>query len=200
MGRRLFFLSFSLFVLLLSVEVLSETPKWRPLRTDAATSGDPSRSAPEAVASKFSLTSLDVDEDEDEGQLAGAYLKLPLSFEANRGQTDADVSFLSRGGGYALYLTRGGEAILCLLKPGPPAGSAQPPRGYGTANFITTLLRMKLLGANPSPTVHGLSELPGKSDYFLGNDPAKWRVNVPRFARVEYSEVYPGVKIGRAHV
>ena len=31
------------------------------------------------------------------------YGKLPLSFEANRGQTDARVQFLSRGRGYTLF-------------------------------------------------------------------------------------------------
>lgn len=33
-------------------------------------------------------------------------VSLPLSFEANRGQTDPAVKFLSRGDGYALFLTR----------------------------------------------------------------------------------------------
>src|ERR1700683_490992 len=37
------------------------------------------------------------------------YGKLPLSFEANRGQTDPKVKFLSRGSGYSLFLT-GDEA------------------------------------------------------------------------------------------
>ena len=34
-----------------------------------------------------------------------SYAKLPLSFEANQGQTDARVKFLSRGPGYTLFLT-----------------------------------------------------------------------------------------------
>ena len=33
------------------------------------------------------------------------YGKLPLSFEINQGQTDAQVQFLSRGSGYTLFLT-----------------------------------------------------------------------------------------------
>ena len=46
-----------------------------------------------------------------------AYGKLPLSFEINRGQTDPQVKFLSRGNGYSLFLT-GNEAVLSLKKPG----------------------------------------------------------------------------------
>src|SRR5438105_3468107 len=41
------------------------------------------------------------------------YGRLPLSFEANRGQTDAKVRFLSRGRGYTLFLTPAG-AVLSL--------------------------------------------------------------------------------------
>ena len=42
-----------------------------------------------------------------------AYGKLPLSFEANQGQTDGQVTFLSRGSGYTLFLTQR-EAVLAL--------------------------------------------------------------------------------------
>src|SRR5438876_1365408 len=45
-----------------------------------------------------------------------AYGKLPLTFEANRGQTDSRVKFLSRGSGYTLFLTST-EAVLRLAKP-----------------------------------------------------------------------------------
>src|SRR5215472_1169351 len=40
-----------------------------------------------------------------EARLVEAYGKLPLSFEINKGQTDPQVKFLSRGGGYSLLLT-----------------------------------------------------------------------------------------------
>src|ERR1039458_4813570 len=45
-----------------------------------------------------------------------SYGKLPLSFEANQGQTDSHVKFLSRGNGYSLFLTST-EAVLSLKKP-----------------------------------------------------------------------------------
>ncbi len=97
----------------------------------------------------------------------------PLSFEANRGQTDAQVHYLARGRGYNLFLTAR-EAVL--------AGRA------GTA-------RLRLLGSNPQPAVSGLEELPGKSNYFIGRDPARWRTDIPTYARVEYRGVYPGIDL-----
>ena len=57
------------------------------------------------------------------------------------------------------------------------------------------MVRMKLVGANPQAKVSGLDELPGKSNYFIGNDPKKWRTNVPNYAKVKYANVYPGVDL-----
>jgi hypothetical protein len=54
---------------------------------------------------------------------------------------------------------------------------------------------MKLVGANPRAKVTGLDQLPGKSNYFIGNDPKKWRTNVPNYAKVRYANVYPGVDL-----
>ncbi|MCH8267392.1 MAG: SBBP repeat-containing protein, partial [Acidobacteria bacterium] len=57
------------------------------------------------------------------------------------------------------------------------------------------VLRLKLAGSNPAPQVTGIEELPGKSNYFIGNDPEKWRTNVPHYAKVRYQDVYPGVDL-----
>ena len=54
---------------------------------------------------------------------------------------------------------------------------------------------MKLAGANPNASLTGADLLPGKSNYFLGNDPAKWRHGVPQFARVRYENIYPGINL-----
>ena len=54
---------------------------------------------------------------------------------------------------------------------------------------------MKLVGANPVPRVAGVEQLPGKVNYFIGNDPNKWRTNIPTYAKVKYDEVYPGVDL-----
>jgi len=126
------------------------------------------------------------------------YGKLPLSFEANRGQTDSRVKFLSRGHGYSLFLTRN-QAVIALKNAAPPEMKGSTGRELvdkqksGAAQ--ETVLRMELAGANPAPRVLGAEELPGKTNYFLGNDPAKWRTNVPTYAKVKYAGVYPGVDL-----
>jgi len=57
------------------------------------------------------------------------------------------------------------------------------------------VVRMKLVGANAAAKLTGLAELPGKSNYFIGDDPKKWRTNVPNYAKVKYTSVCPGVDL-----
>ena len=59
----------------------------------------------------------------------------------------------------------------------------------------SSVLRMKLLGANRQARIEGLDRLPGISNYFLGNDPAKWQTGVPNYGRVALREVYPGIDL-----
>lgn len=120
-------------------------------------------------------------------QWAHLYASLPLSFEANRGQTDPSVNFLSRGQGYTLFLT-GREAVLTLRSASSVAKAHGAPASAET-------VRMRLLGANTQPVVSGREELPGKANYLIGNDPRKWRTNVPTYGKVSYQSVYPGIDL-----
>jgi N-acetylneuraminic acid mutarotase len=52
-----------------------------------------------------------------------------------------------------------------------------------------------MIGGNPSAQVEGRDELPGKSNYFIGNDPTKWQTNVPNYQTVRYSDIYPGIDL-----
>ncbi len=146
-----------------------------------------------------------------------AYAGLPLSFEANAGQVDGRVKFLSRGSGYTLFLT-GDKAVLSLKKPGvrsqesgknqtrsgvlpvvpSPLRRTKDERQRTTNHELRTknsVLAMQLVGVNPNATVTGTDQLPGKSNYFIGDDPNKWHVNVPTYAQVKYGNVYPGVDL-----
>ena len=54
---------------------------------------------------------------------------------------------------------------------------------------------MTLLGAHSKTVVSGMDELPGKNNYFIGDDPSKWRTDVPNYARVKYQNIYPGIDL-----
>ena len=126
-------------------------------------------------------------------RLNQAFGQLPLSFEANRGQTDPAVKFLSRGPGYSLFLTST-EAVL-QLRVDESVNAGSPRVAAGLRHPPSAVLRMKLVGATAEPQVEGASELPGRVNYLIGNDPRKWRTEVQTYGRVRYREVYPGVDV-----
>jgi uncharacterized protein (TIGR03437 family) len=104
---------------------------------------------------------------------ASDYGQLPLSFEANQGQTARQVQFLSRGWGQTLFLTST-EAVLRARHD---------------------VIRMKLAGANAASKAEGTEPRVGKSNYFVGSDPAKWRTGVAQYGRVRFANVYPGIDV-----
>lgn len=141
------------------------------------------------------------------GTSLASYGQLPLSFEVNRGQTAVPVNYLARGSGYTLFLsptqavlalTQGGGAGQGPTGTGPRgglAGELARPGGGAAPSSAEDVLRLGLAGGNPAASVVGLDQLPGVSNYFLGNDPSKWLTNVPNYGEVEYQNVYPGVNL-----
>jgi photosystem II stability/assembly factor-like uncharacterized protein len=118
---------------------------------------------------------------------AANYGELPLSFERNDGQFDARARFISRGLGYELFLTRT-TAVLSLRKPSAPGAAATEGSGPNLS-----VLNLAMLNANPRARIEGQDELEGKVNYFVGNDPAAWRTNLPTFSKVKYTDIFPGV-------
>jgi uncharacterized repeat protein (TIGR01451 family) len=136
---------------------------------------------------------------------------LPLIFEPNQGQGNLDpadvrAKFVTRGSGYSLFLGSEG-AILNLVSQNQVSqnqakqnqakhkASRRDSRKPDASLARVESLQMKLAGANQNASVTGADLLPGKSNYFLGNDPAKWRTGVPQFAKVRYDNVYPGINL-----
>jgi uncharacterized repeat protein (TIGR01451 family) len=133
---------------------------------------------------------------------------LPLFFEPNVGQgqldrADGRARFVSRGPGYSLFLGPEG-AILSTVsqskgdsKQGDAKklGSRQDVAKRDASLVRVSSLQMKLAGANPNASVTGADLLPGKSNYFLGNDASQWLHSVPQFARVRYENIYPGINL-----
>ena len=123
-------------------------------------------------------------------QVRDASGHLPLSFEENRGQTDARVKFLARGGGYSLFLTPT-EAVLKLsapssrknLKAGVSAVAFHPEDAKAQK---LSVVRIILEGANPSSTASGVDVLPGRSNYFIGKDRLKWHTGVATYGGVRF--------------
>ena len=133
-----------------------------------------------------------------QGELRTLYGALPLSFELNQGQTDGAVDFLARAGGYLLFLTPT-EAVMAFDNSATHSGK------WNREELVSTdrskprpprlIVRMKLQGANPAPSVEGLDELASRTNYFSGPDSAQWHTDIPSYARVRYAQVYPGIDV-----
>lgn len=110
---------------------------------------------------------------------------LPLVFEVNQGQVDARARFVAHARDMDLYFAKGG-ALLSLAARDDVAR-------VGERDAVA--LRLGFAGANPDARIEGFDELPGRAHYLLGNDPAKWHVDIPTFRRVRYRDVYPGIDV-----
>ncbi len=132
------------------------------------------------------------------------YGRLPMSFEANQGQSADPVKFLARASGYALFLTDE-EAVLSFADGSPPSAfrhaehlsgnaPASRPDERQTLRSIR-ILRLKFKGGNTHAAIKGRGELAGKTNYIIGNDPKQWRTNIANYAGVEYRSLYPGVDL-----
>jgi hypothetical protein len=93
----------------------------------------------------------------------------PPYFERNIGQTDQRVRYIARAGGEVIFLM--------------------------PAEVVTRTWRMALVGANREAGFEGLDALPGRSNYFIGNDPARWRRDVPHYASVRACDVYRDIDL-----
>ncbi len=124
--------------------------------------------------------------------------RLPLSFEQNLGQLDSRAKFSSRGAGYNLFLTASGAVLeLPRIKSKTPNKTRDewPRKTQAAVGSLPSVMTLKLLGANAHAAVNGVVELPGHRNYFIGNDPGKWRTDVPTFRAVRYEEIYPGITL-----
>ena len=144
------------------------------------------------------------------GRVQANFAALPLAFEQNVGQSDPVVRYVARGNGYKLFLTSS-EAIFRLHKRGEdsevrdmimnrrigPSGvrSMLRRRAQQKSKELLATVRMSMLGANPAAQVNAGAPQSGKVNYFIGNDPSRWRSDVPLFGQVSYRNLYPGIDL-----
>jgi len=119
-------------------------------------------------------------------QILASYLHAPIAFEENRGQCDPAVRFVARSPGFRMCIMP--DEIAFMLRPSHHV-SDMPNAS------IPPVVRMYFKGAIPGTGFAGMDRLPGCAHYFIGNNPAQWHTNVPRYARVGYHDVYPGIDL-----
>jgi hypothetical protein len=103
---------------------------------------------------------------------------LPLSFQACPEALCGQGQFLACGANYRF-----------LLSP------AEVRIELGQSGVEPAAVQMNFAGANTRAQMSGKDELPGKVNYLIGNDPARWHTGVATFARVRVEQLYPGINL-----
>ena len=106
---------------------------------------------------------------------------LPLNFEQNLGQAPQQVQYLAHGPAYTIAITEQGAA----LTVGNEARNAASPQ----------VIRLRVRGANHASIPTAEDPLPGRVNYFIGNDPSRWHTNIATYDKVRYAGVYPGIDL-----
>ena len=105
-----------------------------------------------------------------------AMLKLPLSFIENRGQSPEDVRFMVRIEGPMVLFTPS-EVVFRL-----------------SCGNNSSAVHMAFENSSPGEII-GEEQLPGRANFFLGNDSSQWISDIPTFGEIRYKELYPGVDL-----
>jgi Beta-propeller repeat len=134
-------------------------------------------------------------------RLQECYGKLPLHFIVNQGQVNARVKYYTQGGGYAFCFSPEGVA---LNLPGGREGSSRdwtPDKGLCRQQPLPrrlapkTVVQLQPVGIGPGVKLTATEPRRGRVNYFIGNNPEKWRTGIPTYGAVVYTEAYPGIDL-----
>ncbi len=120
------------------------------------------------------------------------------AFVPNQGQWHHGARFAARLGAMGVFLDPGGWTLTLEEPDQAGADRARWSEADGTGPKPTGVrgvaVRMSFAGADRARLVPERPR-PGVHHYLLGDDPAAWRTDVPRYASVRYEGVRPGVDV-----
>ncbi|TAN21797.1 MAG: DUF1573 domain-containing protein [Acidobacteria bacterium] len=102
-------------------------------------------------------------------RLKAQYAQIPLTFEANQGQTASQAQFLARSRGTIVFLTARGMVV--KTKQGA--------------------VGMRFAGATAAPAAQGRQAVASPVHYWLGSG----LVSVRSYRKVDFAKIYPGVGV-----
>ena len=129
----------------------------------------------------------------------------PVMFIENVGQFDDGARFQVRGGDGTIWLTEDALWITALERSavsGQPSVNQDHLGALSTRNLQSEIqnrkgvnIKLSFPGSNPHPRLEPFNRLETHVSYFIGNDPAKWRADVPVWGGVRYKDLYPGIDL-----
>ena len=138
---------------------------------------------------------------EQEKHILDSLTNLSQTFIPNAGQVATPAHFYTRGAGYGFYFTPEAVNMAFIEHPAKQTkfdrhhrrfhpDDAQPETEQVRQGMA---LSLQFIGSNPFAKIQARKEEPGTVNFFIGNDPAKWRTNLHSYAELVYSELWPGI-------
>jgi hypothetical protein len=126
----------------------------------------------------------------------------PLCFTQNNGQWGDKTLFKAEAGGATFYFCRDEVAYLFARDTGELEESVFPkipglPDKFNSPRYKkeAMLVKAQFVGANFNSEIVGEDRLSYDCNYFYGNDPGKWRTDVPSFSAITYKSIWPGIDL-----
>jgi hypothetical protein len=128
---------------------------------------------------------------------------MPVAFTENTGQWDERALFRANAGGATMWFTQDGAYYQFTRRipdesthaSGRQTPSSAPDIDREPEQYETTMIKAAFVGANPSPRMIGQELMEYSCNYFIGNDPDKWRTDVPNYQAVIYEGIYDGIDL-----
>ena len=122
-----------------------------------------------------------------------------LAFTKNEGQWDERIFFRANAGGATMWFARDGAYYQFnrRIPKNRHAGNeiALDKFHHEPDSIETMMIKASFIGTNYDPEMVGEEILEYKCNYFIGNDPDKWRTDVPNYKAVVYEDIYAGIDL-----
>ncbi|MCU0403193.1 MAG: hypothetical protein MUE99_01505, partial [Chitinophagaceae bacterium] len=136
-----------------------------------------------------------------------------LEYTENKGQWHQDVQFMGRLSSGALFLLKDGYKVLqydqqaykAIANAQSGHGFLQSPEGnvgvqvaavsQSPRSIKAHAYTVRFSGANQEPSFRPEKQVPGYTNYFLGDDSSRWKGGVLSYSLINYTGVYRGVDL-----
>jgi hypothetical protein len=135
--------------------------------------------------------------------LDASFGNITLAFTVNRGQSPSSIRFTAQGGGCGMAFSPAGTTFLLSRETAASVAKRAAKKSVmfeddptrDQPEYESFALELAFVGANENPEIQGEDRLPWNNNYFIGNDPDRWRTDVPNYKKIRFREVYDGVDL-----
>ncbi len=156
------------------------------------------------LAISFSAISMASTAPELKASIKSTFSSMPLSFTENQGQWPDSILYRASAGGATMWFTPTSvyyQFTRPILKQSDKTGALSADEHLYSKfkaepdSIEITMIRAEFVGAELSTATEGIGLMDYKCNYFIGNQPDKWRTDVSNYESIVYRDVYSGIDL-----